>query len=88
MLVTFEEHIRRLEKDEDESKQRERERERRKQRKNRDSFLAFLDELHGNGKLSSVSLWKELYMTFSQDERYHSMLGQPGEGRRVGGCGG
>ena len=38
MLLAFEGHIRRLEKEEEESKQRERERERRKFRKNRDAF--------------------------------------------------
>ena len=38
MLMTFEEHIRQLEKEEEESRGRERERERRKHRKNRDAF--------------------------------------------------
>ena len=38
MLMTFEDHVRQLEKEEDESKGRERERERRKHRKNRDAF--------------------------------------------------
>ena len=37
-LITFEDHIRRLEREEEESKLREKERERRKHRKNRDAF--------------------------------------------------
>ena len=79
MLLTFEDHIRHLEKEEDDSKQKERERERRKQRKNRDAFQSFLEELHTAGKLTSMSLWKELYSVIADDERYHCMLGQPGE---------
>jgi hypothetical protein len=38
MLVTFGEHIRKLEKEEEEHKAKDRERERRTQRKNRDAF--------------------------------------------------
>lgn len=37
-LITFEDHIRRLEREEEDSKLREKERERRKHRKNRDAF--------------------------------------------------
>ena len=39
-----------------------------------------LDELHSSGKLTSISLWKELYSIISNDPRYHSLLGQPGTG--------
>ena len=39
---------------------------------------AFLSELHTNGRLTSASLWKDLYPRIAEDERYHSMLGQPG----------
>ena len=38
-----------------------------------------MKELHTDGKLTSVSLWKELYQTIAGDDRYHAMLGQPGE---------
>ena len=40
---------------------------------------ALLKELHSTGKLTSLSLWKELYQTIAADDRYHAMLGQPGE---------
>merc|ERR1712228_832218 len=33
---------------------------------------------HENGKLTSMSLWCELYPTISQDARFHALLGQPG----------
>merc|ERR1719400_584729 len=48
------------------------------QRKNRDAMNAVLDELHEQGKLTSMSLWMELYPVISQDPRFHALLGQPG----------
>merc|ERR1711941_163393 len=39
---------------------------------------AVLDELHEQGKLTSMSLWMELYPVISQDPRLHALLGQPG----------
>ena len=44
----------------------------------------FLTELHAGGQLTSMSLWKELYETIAGDDRYHAMLGQPGEGESEG----
>ena len=41
-------------------------------------FAALLDELHENGKLTSMSLWVELYAMISGDVRFSAMLGQPG----------
>lgn len=37
-----------------------------------------LDELHEQGKLTSMSLWVELYPIISADIRFSAMLGQPG----------
>ena len=48
------------------------------QRKNRDAFIELLDELHEGGKLTSMSLWVELYQAVSADIRFSNMLGQPG----------
>ncbi|KAG8129501.1 hypothetical protein E2320_016409 [Naja naja] len=39
---------------------------------------AFLDELHENGRLHSMSTWMELYPSLSTDRRFANMLGQPG----------
>ncbi len=36
--------------------------------------------MHGSGKLTSLSLWKELFPLIDKDNRYHDMLGQPGKG--------
>merc|ERR1719422_2401364 len=77
-LVAFEDHIRELEKEEEIEKDKEKKRTKRLQRKNRDAMNAVLDELHEHGKLTSMSLWCELYPVISQDPRFHALLGQPG----------
>ncbi|XP_014239361.1 pre-mRNA-processing factor 40 homolog A isoform X2 [Cimex lectularius] len=77
-LIVFEDHIRELEKEEEEDKEKEKKRRKRQQRKNRDSFGMLLNELHEEGKLTSMSLWVELYPIISADLRFSAMLGQPG----------
>ncbi|KAK6626815.1 hypothetical protein RUM44_009292 [Polyplax serrata] len=77
-LIVFEEHIRELEREEAEDKEREKRRVKRLHRKNRDNFVALLDELHEQGKLTSMSLWVELYPIISADIRFSAMLGQGG----------
>lgn len=77
-LIVFEEHIRELEKEELEEREREKKRLKRQCRKNRDQFLALLDTLHEEGKLTSMSLWVELYPIISADIRFSAMLGQLG----------
>lgn len=77
-LIVFEEHIRTLEKEEEEEREREKKRVKRQQRKNRDAFLTLLDSMHEEGKLTSMSLWVELYPLISADLRFSAMLGQPG----------
>jgi len=77
-LVVFEDHIRELEKEEEIEKEKEKKRTARLQRKNRDAMNTVLDELHEQGKVTSMSLWVELYPVISQDPRFHALLGQPG----------
>jgi pre-mRNA-processing factor 40 len=77
-LIVFEEHIRALEVEEAEEKENEKRRQKRLQRKCRDNFLALLDGLHEDGKLTSVSAWIELYPFISADLRFSAMLGQQG----------
>lgn len=77
-LIIFEDHIRTLEQEEEEDKERARRRLKRQQRKNREAFLALLNELHEKGKLTSMSLWVELYPVIRADVRFTNMLGQPG----------
>jgi pre-mRNA-processing factor 40 len=77
-LIVFEEYIRALEIEDVEDRDNEKKRQKRLQRKNRDNFLCFLDTLHEDGKLTSMSLWIELYPSISSDLRFSAMLGQPG----------
>lgn len=74
-LIVFEEHIRELEKEELEEKEREKKRLKRQCRKSRDQFLELLNSLHEEGKLTSMSLWVELYPIISADIRFSAMLG-------------
>ena len=41
-------------------------------------YVEYLDELHEAGKLTSMSLWVELFPTISGDVRFAAMLRQPG----------
>ncbi|XP_053638791.1 pre-mRNA-processing factor 40 homolog A isoform X5 [Cherax quadricarinatus] len=77
-LIVFAEHIKQLEEEEEEERERQKKRIKRQQRKCRDSYIALLDELHEQGKLTSMSLWVELYPMISADIRFTAMLGQPG----------
>merc|ERR1719369_1787204 len=77
-LIAFEDHVRELEKEEEVEREKEKKRVKRQQRKNRDAMNGLLDELHEQGKLTSMSLWVELYPTISQDPRFTALLGQPG----------
>lgn len=78
-LIVFATHIHNLEKKEATTRENEKVKQKRIQRKNRENFIFLLDELHEQGKLTSVSLWVELYPDISSDIRYSAMLGQPGQ---------
>ncbi|KPJ12063.1 Pre-mRNA-processing factor 40-like A [Papilio machaon] len=75
-LIVFEQHIRNLEAEYLQEKEQVKKRNKRQQRKNRDNFLALLDNLHEEGKLTSMSLWVELYPVISADIRFSAMLGK------------
>ncbi|XP_034827046.1 pre-mRNA-processing factor 40 homolog B [Maniola hyperantus] len=77
-LIVFEQHIRNLESEYLQEREQIKKRNKRQQRKNRDNFLALLDGLHEEGKLTSMSLWVELYPVISADMRFSAMLGQSG----------
>lgn len=77
-LIVFEQHIRNLETEYMTEKEQTKKRNKRLQRKNRDNFLSLLDSLHEEGKLTSMSLWVELYPIISADLRFSAMLGQNG----------
>jgi pre-mRNA-processing factor 40 len=78
-LIVFEDHIRSLEKEHIENAEKKKRWTRRQERRNRDSFLCLLDDLHENGKLSPMSLWVDLFSTISADNRFDIMLYQTGK---------
>jgi pre-mRNA-processing factor 40 len=78
-LIVFEDHIRTMEKEYAEDTEKKKRWMRRQERKNRDAYLCLLDELHDSGKLNSMSLWSELFVTISADERFNAMLYQQGK---------
>ena len=77
-LICFEEHIRSLETEHEEERARERLRRRRIERKNREAFVTVLDKLHCQGKLTSLSLWMDLFEDIKKENAFDNMLGQPG----------
>ncbi|XP_013187253.1 pre-mRNA-processing factor 40 homolog A [Amyelois transitella] len=77
-LIVFEQHIKNLETEYLQEREQIKKKNKRLQRKNRDNFLALLDSLHEEGKLTSMSLWVELYPVISADTRFSAMLGQSG----------
>ena len=77
-LICFEEHIRSLETENEEEKAREKLRRRRIERKNREAFVTLLDKLHCQGKLTSLSLWMDLFEDIKKDHAFDNMLGQVG----------
>ena len=79
-LIVFEDHIRQLEQEEEEERKREHKRMVRQARKSREYFIQFLDELHAQGKLTSMSKWCNLYPEISADPRFTAMLSQPFSG--------
>ena len=76
-LVVFQDHIRFLEKEEEDERRKDKKMEYRQQRKNREAFISLLDQLHKQGKLTSISKWSTLYPEISSDNRFAAMLTQP-----------
>ncbi|CAI4228888.1 unnamed protein product [Auanema sp. JU1783] len=77
-LIVFEEHIRTAEKEHENEKSIEDRRIKRQERKVRENFQTFLQELHRNGEITSMSLWSSLYPTIAADARFDAMLTQTG----------
>lgn len=76
-LIVFEDHIRSLEKEEEDERKRDKNMQFRLQRKNREAFVSLLNQLHKQGRLTSISKWSSLYPEISQDSRFTAMLTQP-----------
>ncbi|KAH7397066.1 hypothetical protein BKA66DRAFT_453544 [Pyrenochaeta sp. MPI-SDFR-AT-0127] len=78
VLNQFEKHIRQLQREHNDRVQADRRVKHRLERKNRDAFIALLNELREKGKLKAGTKWKDIHDTIQTDPRYISMLGQGG----------
>lgn len=76
-LEVFIEYVEQLEEEEKEERRRERKEKAKVERENRFEFVKLLDELHAEGKLTSISKWQNLYQNISADPRYLNLLSQP-----------
>lgn len=78
VLTVFENHIKGLERTFNDVRQRERNQKARKERQNRDRFITLLADLRKSGKIKAGTKWSSIYPLIESDDRYLSMLGQPG----------
>ncbi|EGD79781.1 hypothetical protein PTSG_10766 [Salpingoeca rosetta] len=77
-LEAFEKEMERLDSEFHAKIREEKDSMQRKERKNRDAFVALLDELEEHGQLHAETLWRTLYPDVCKDARYLALLGQPG----------
>ncbi|GAB0134827.1 hypothetical protein EsDP_00003182 [Epichloe bromicola] len=77
-LITFQDHIKALERALNEQKQHEKKMKYRRERKARDAFKSLLSELRKDGKIKPGVTWSTIHPLIEQDERYTDMLGHDG----------
>ncbi|KAF8347783.1 pre-mRNA-processing protein prp40 [Amanita rubescens] len=78
VLLAFEDYSRVREREYEEQMRRAQVEKTRKERKAREAFRDVVRNLVHEGKIKARSKWKEVYPLFRDDERYISMLGNPG----------
>lgn len=78
MLSAFENHVKSLEKSFNDSRQLVKNQKSRRERQNRDRFQSLLNELKASNKIKAGTKWKAIHPLIEGEERYKSMLGQPG----------
>ncbi|RDB23443.1 Pre-mRNA-processing protein prp40 [Hypsizygus marmoreus] len=78
ILLAFEDYSRVREREYEEQMRRAQVEKTRKERKAREAFKDLIQNLVDTGKIKARTKWKEVYPLFRNDERYLSMLGNPG----------
>ncbi|KAF8889322.1 hypothetical protein BD779DRAFT_1520931 [Infundibulicybe gibba] len=78
ILLAFEDYSRVREREYEEQMRRAQVEKTRKERKAREAFKELLQDLVDVGKIKARTKWKEIYPSFSTNERYLNMLGNPG----------
>ncbi|KAG6030985.1 hypothetical protein E4U41_007715 [Claviceps citrina] len=77
-LITFQDHIKSLERALNEQKQYEKKMKYRRERRARDAFKSLLSELRKDGKIKPGVQWSTIHPLIEEDERYTNMLGHDG----------
>ncbi|KAG6813858.1 hypothetical protein H0H92_006265 [Tricholoma furcatifolium] len=78
ILLAFEDYSRVREREYEDQMRKSQVDKTRKERKAREAFKEVIQGLVDSGKIKARSKWKEVYPNFADDERYLSMLGNPG----------
>ncbi|KAJ6514580.1 hypothetical protein DFH09DRAFT_1099665 [Mycena vulgaris] len=78
ILLAFEDYSRVREREYEEQMRRGQVEKTRKERKAREGFKELLEELVGAGEIKARTKWKDVFPLFRTDERYLSLLGNPG----------
>ncbi|PFH51972.1 hypothetical protein AMATHDRAFT_74657 [Amanita thiersii Skay4041] len=78
ILLAFEDYSRVREREYEEQMRRTQVEKTRKERKAREAFKDLLQKFVTEGKIKARSKWKEIYSAIHNDERYLSILGNPG----------
>lgn len=77
-LIVYEENVKRSEQEQSQSKHKQKVERQRQIRKNREAYLALLDELKQQGKITAGTKWKEVYPLLQNEDRFVDMLSNPG----------
>ena len=77
-LIVYEESVKKSEQEAEKLKHKAKVERQRQIRKNREAYIALLDDLKRDGKIRAGSKWKEVYPLIRDDERFIEMLANPG----------
>ena len=77
-LIVYEESVKKTEQEAYNLKEAQRTERQRKIRKNREAYIALLEEMRNEGKIRAGTTWKDTYPILSNDERFLDMLANPG----------
>lgn len=77
-LILFEEMVKKAEQEAHSARAKQRTQRQREIRKNREAYIAYMQELKQQGKIKAGTKWKEIYPVVQNDERFTDMLSNPG----------
>lgn len=77
-LIVYEENVKRMEQEADQKRLKEKTERQRQIRKNREAYIALLQELRDKGTIKAGTKWKDVFPIIKEDERFTNMLANPG----------